>query len=134
MPMAVNTAPAAEIREARHAFRALNLMVGVAALCWLLFFTTVGIAEKGTANPLVSTALMCGVIVTPLVLALGSYRLARSIGDPALLWAVLSLLGCVGVLCVVALCNRTTNWFKKQGLDVNLLGPTDESLAALENA
>jgi uncharacterized membrane protein len=143
---------AEKVRQATQAFRLMNLLVGVAALCWIVLAVTVGSRQADTidrieqisrgtgrieqpsfARDIMSTMSAAGVIVTPLLLALGAYRLARSIDSASpVLWAILSALGCVGVLVVVLLSNQATKWFSKQGLKVGLLGPTRASLAAFE--
>jgi uncharacterized membrane protein len=143
-----------KVRQATQAFRLMNLLVGVAALCWIVVAVTAGSRQADTidrmeqisrgtgrieqpsfASNVLSTMGVAGIIVTPLLLALGAYRLARSIDSASpLLWAVLSALGCVGVLVVVLLSNQASKWFSKQGLEVGLLGPTRASLVAFEKA
>jgi uncharacterized membrane protein len=139
-----------KVRQATQAFRLMNLLVGVAALCWIVLAVTVGSRQADTidrieqisrgtgrveppsfASDVMSTMSVGGVIVTPLLLALGAYRLARSIDSASpLLWAVLSALGCLGVLVVVLLSNQAIKWFSRQGLKVGLTPSPSPSKAA----
>jgi hypothetical protein len=126
---------AAKVRAAAREFQFANLMVGLAALCWVVTAVAAGRQDTTPLAPYVATVAVLGVIVTPLVLALVAYRLARSIdaGSP-ILWAVGSALGCVGVIVLLQLSSTATKWFTKQGLKVSLLGPTPASLDAFEAA
>lgn len=125
----------AKVRAAAREFRNANLVVGVAALCWIVLGVAAGRRDESPAAAYVASIAGAGAIVTPLLLALVAYRLSRSIdaGSPVL-WAVGSALGCVGVLVIMQLSGTTTKWFKKHGLKVGLLGPDPKSLDAYEAA
>jgi len=124
-----------KVRDAARALRLVNLVAIVAVLCWVVFFRTGGTTENAGSPGLVRTIAAFGMVVTPALLALGAYRLSRNIDvGPPVLWAFGSILGCIGVLVVLRLCHYATQWFRKQGLKVGLLGPTSESLAAYEKA
>ena len=124
-----------KVRDAARALRLVNLVAVVAALCWVVFLRTGGTPEDAGSPGLMRTIAVFGMIVTPVLLALGAYRLSRNIDvGPPVLWAFGSILGCLGVLVVLRLCHYATQWFRKQGLKVGLLGPTSDSLAAYEKA
>jgi hypothetical protein len=121
-----------KVRDAARALRLVNLVAAVAAVCWIVFLQTGG-TEKAGSPGLMHTVAALGMVVTPALLALGAYRLSRNIDvGPPLLWTFGSILGCFGVLVVLRLCHYATQWFRKQGLKVGLLGPTAESLTAYE--
>ncbi len=123
-----------KVRDAARALRFVNLVAGFAALCWVVFALTRPAEDEGSRG-LVGTMAALGMIATPLLLALGAYRLSRNIDSgPPVLWMIGSLLGCFGILVVLRLCHYGTQWFRKRGLKVGLLGPTSESLAAFERA
>jgi hypothetical protein len=124
-----------KVREAARALQLVNVVAIVAVLSWIVFFQTGGMQENAGPPGLVRTIAFFGMVVTPALLALGAYRLSRNIDvGPPVLWAFGSILGCFGVLVVLRLCHYATQWFRKQGLKVGLLGPTSESLAAYEKA
>jgi hypothetical protein len=124
-----------KVRDAARALRLVNLVAVVAALCWVVFLGTGGPPENAGPPGLIRTIAVLGMIATPALLALGAYRLSRNIDvGPPLLWAFGSILGCFGILVVLRLCHYATQWFRKQGLKVGLLGPTSESLAAYGKA
>ena len=124
-----------KVRNAARAFRFANVVVGLAALCWIVLGMTAGRRDESATAAYVASVAVLGVIVTPLLLALVAYRLSRSIevGSPVL-WAIGSALGCVGVLVLLRLSNTASKWFSRQGVKVGLLGPTPKSLAAFEAA
>jgi len=126
------TATVQRIREVAKAYRFLNLVVGVAGLCWFLLMVFSQIEPEGSPRHGMTLSFL-GILAAHLTLPLATYRLASSleIGVP-ILWAVFSLFGCVGLLVVVVIANQAPKWFQKQGLKVGLLGPTEESMAALE--
>jgi len=124
-----------QVRHATKALRFVNGVVGLAVLFWISFFALGGIPREGSSSVLGTSLAMLGILVTTVVLVLGTYRLARSIDSGApLLWAILSPLGCVGIVFVAVLCSEATKWLTKQGLKVGLLGPSAASLAAFEEA
>ena len=127
------TASVQQIRDVARAYRFVNLVVGVGALFWFLLVVFLQIEPEGTSPRYGTTLAFLGILAAHLTLPVATYRLASSleIGVP-ILWAVLSLFGCLGLLVVVILANQAPKWFNKQGLKVGLMGPTEETLAALE--
>jgi hypothetical protein len=124
-----------KVRDAARALQLVNVVAVVAVLSWIVFVQTGGMQENPGSPGLMRTIAFFGMVVTPALLALGAYRLSRNLGvGPRVLWAFGSILGCFGVLVVLRLCHYATQWFRKQGLKVGLLGPTSESLVAYEKA
>jgi hypothetical protein len=124
-----------KVRDAARALQLVNVVAVVAVLSWIVFVQTAGMQENPGSPGLMRTIAFFGMVVTPALLALGAYRLSRNLDvGPPVLWAFGSILGCFGVLVVLRLCHYATQWFRKQGLKVGLLGPTSESLAAYEKA
>jgi hypothetical protein len=79
----------AKVHASAREFRFANLVVGVAALCWVAVGMTAGRRDESPMAAYVASIAVLGVIVMPLLLALVAYRLSRSIdaGSPVL-WAV----------------------------------------------
>jgi fluoride ion exporter CrcB/FEX len=83
-----------KVRDAARAMRFVNLVAAFAVLCWIVVVPNAAHPEEAHRG-LIATLGVLGIIATPLLLALGSYRLARSINAPLpVLWLIGSLLGC----------------------------------------
>ena len=106
------------------------LLIATAAWIWLVALGGVQEVNQGGFLNLLAMLTMFG---TPLVVGYFTYQLARLIDvGPPIIWAVLSMLGCLGVVVLVYLCDRTVKWFARQGIKSGLLGPSQATLDGFE--
>jgi hypothetical protein len=82
--------------------------------------------------------LMLGLLVmlaASVFIAITAYKLSRRLRDDSpLFWALALFLPYLNVLSLLVLSSSATSWCRRHGIEVGLLGPTKESIAAIRRS
>lgn len=93
-----------------------------------------GLGNMGLASALgkegASIVLLLSVVGWMLlpVAAFGSYKLATALGKSGVLFAILALLPCAGLIALLVLSQAATGELKNAGIKVGLLGANPDSI------
>jgi hypothetical protein len=94
----------------------------------LLAANTVG---SGAWVAIVAFVLLGGVVISWIFTIISAYRLAKSLGFTAILYAIGMVFPCIGLIVLLVLSSRATAALKKAGVKVGLIGPSKAALEEL---
>jgi hypothetical protein len=115
---------------------ALNQRRALVCLGTLIMFNVAQavLGQTGRAGALLAIVVALAGLVVLIFTIIAIYRLAKSLGLTAILYAILLIVPCLGLLMALVAISRATQRLKEAGIKVGLLGVSKSTLEQLRQA